>query len=993
MKKASWIDFLKVRASYGLVGSDNVSSRFPYLAFYGGGSGYDFGNNFGTNVGGTSEGNLANANLTWEKARKLNVGIDFTTLNQRLALTIDAFYEYRFDIITDMNSDGIMGYPDIVGKDAALQNLGEVSNRGVDIELSWNDKIGKDFRYYIRPNLTFSRNRLEYKAEVARKNSWRKETGKRLYENFVYVFDHFVADQEEADRLNKIGYQPWGQLIPGDVVYKDLDRNGVIDDEDRTAMGNPRSPELMFGIPFGFQYKNFDFSVLLQGATKSSILLNGAAVFDFPQFEQDKIGRVKKMHLDRWTPETAATAKYPALHYGTHDNNKNGNSSLFLYDASYLRLKNVEIGYNVSPKLLRKFHVQQARIYVVLPLVFTSCSDYLDRDDEDNITEADVFARYEKVNGLVSDVYAAAKKADRPLVFFEHFSNSAITDECEGTNVEGNITNNFNNGAWNPNSLPGSVGQYWEALYEGIRKANLIIENVQKYNTPDNPQQDGDLRNRIGEMYFMRGYFHMLLLRMYGEAPYIDRVINAGDNMDFKKESVHSMVEKIVTDAQTAYGMVPNKYVKTSENFGRVDKGACLGLISFVRWVAATPLWNGASQYGYNLRREFENEYAYDATRWRKAKEAAKAVLDFEVGGTKRYSLYTKHDANDFKDPADGNLNDSRVYARLWDMFYDMDAFANEYVFFMTKSKDQAWQGDIYPPSREGSSRQQPVQEQVDEYEYIVGDYGYPVYSAEARKGGYDDTNPYVKGTRDPRFYRDVIYHGAPYRNNKNESKTINTASGSDKIGATNATTTGYYLRKFQQESWNKSGNFSINAPAIWRLPEFIYIYAEACNELGEDIDEAYKLVNTVRERSFMKPMPPEVKTNQQLMREYIQRERRVELFYEGKRPWTCRLYLEPTSKEELAKESLWKSSGSDNSKRTQKYWAANNGALPRCQRMINGMRPVQDENGAITVDGVKYRMERFCVEERTFSIQHYLFPIRQSELQKTPTIEQNPGW
>lgn len=364
MKKASWIDFLKVRASYGLVGSDNVSSRFPYLAFYGGGSGYDFGNNFGTNVGGTSEGNLANANLTWEKARKLNVGIDFTTLNQRLALTIDAFYEYRFDIITDMNSDGIMGYPDIVGKDAALQNLGEVSNRGVDIELSWNDKIGKDFRYYIRPNLTFSRNRLEYKAEVARKNSWRKETGKRLCENFVYVFDHFVADQEEADRLNKIGYQPWGQLIPGDVVYKDLDRNGVIDDEDRTAMGNPRSPELMFGIPFGFQYKNFDFSVLLQGATKSSILLNGAAVFDFPQFEQDKIGRVKKMHLDRWTPETAATAKYPALHYGTHDNNKNGNSSLFLYDASYLRLKNVEIGYNVSPKLLRKFHVQQARIYV-----------------------------------------------------------------------------------------------------------------------------------------------------------------------------------------------------------------------------------------------------------------------------------------------------------------------------------------------------------------------------------------------------------------------------------------------------------------------------------------------------------------------------------------------------------------------------------------------------------------------------------------------------
>ena len=383
MKKASWIDFLKVRASYGLVGSDNVSSRFPYLAFYGGGSGYHFGNNFGTEVGGTSEGNLANENLTWEKARKLNVGIDFTTLNQRLALTVDAFYEYRFDIITDMNGDGIMGYPDIVGKDAALQNLGEVSNRGVDVELSWNDKIGKDFRYYIRPNLTFSRNRLEYKAEVARKNSWRKETGKRLYENFVYVFDHFVANQDEADRLNKIGYQPWGQLIPGDVVYKDLDRNGVIDDEDRTAMGNPRSPELMFGIPFGFQYKNFDFSVLLQGATNTSILLNGAAVFDFPQFEQDKIGRVKKMHLDRWTPETAATAKYPALHYGTHDNNKNGNSSLFLYNANYIRLKNLEVGYSLPKNIIRFAGLQNVRFYVQgLNLLTFDSLDDVDMDPE-----------------------------------------------------------------------------------------------------------------------------------------------------------------------------------------------------------------------------------------------------------------------------------------------------------------------------------------------------------------------------------------------------------------------------------------------------------------------------------------------------------------------------------------------------------------------------------------------------------------------------------
>ena len=604
---------------------------------------------------------------------------------------------------------------------------------------------------------------------------------------------------------------------------------------------------------------------------------------------------------------------------------------------------------------MKKLYRFSAIALLVLPLVFTSCSDYLDRDDDDNITEADVFARYEKVNGLVSDVYAAAKKADRPLVFFEHFSNSAITDECEGTNVEGNITNNFNNGAWNPNSLPGSVGQYWEALYEGIRKANLIIENVQKYNTPDNPQQDGDLRNRIGEMYFMRGYFHMLLLRMYGEAPYIDRVINAGDNMDFKKESVHSMVEKIVTDAQTAYGMVPNKYVKTSENFGRVDKGACLGLISFVRWVAATPLWNGASQYGYNLRRVFENEYAYDATRWRKAKEAAKAVLDFEVGGTKRYSLYTKHDANDFKDPADGNLNDSRVYARLWDMFYDMDAFANEYVFFMTKSKDQAWQGDIYPPSREGSSRQQPVQEQVDEYEYIVGDYGYPVYSAEARKGGYDDANPYVKGTRDPRFYRDIIYHGAPYRNNKNESKTINTASGSDKIGATNATTTGYYLRKYLDESHTDFSVIKVSTQT-WvelRLAEIYLIRAEANYRLGAS-GAALEDVNAVRQRPGVN-LPALSGLSGNDLFKAIRQERKIELAYEGHLYWDMR---------------RWKLADKE-------Y----NGYR------VHGLK-ITPHQGAF-----KFEYVDCDLQDRKFLAKTYVFPIPYDELANNSAIEQYDEW
>ena len=222
----------------------------------------------------------------------------------------------------------------------------------------------------------------------------------------------------------------------------------------------------------------------------------------------------------------------------------------------------------------------------------------------------------------------------------------------------------------------------------------------------------------------------------------------------------------------------------------------------------------------------------------------------------------------------------------------------------------------------------------------------------------------------------------------------MNMAEGADKIGATNATTTGYYLRKFMKDGWNKSGDFQLNCPAIWRLPEFIYIYAEAVNETEGPTQEIYDLVNKVRARSFMSPMPPAVLTSQSLMREYIRRERRVELFYENKRPFDCRLYLEPSSTEELAKERTFNSLGSNNSERSVNYWKQNMGAYPKCQRMINGMRPVEDADGKIVIGDKHYRMERFCKEERIFETpKHYLFPILNTELQVCPSLVQTPGW
>lgn len=387
-----WLDYLKLRGSIGWVGSDNMPNgdRFSYLQFYGSGNNYSFGtDNFGSGAGGgLSEGDLANRNLSWEKSRKINAGLNAIFLQQRLTADVDVFYEHRYDIITDLGGGTKLGLPDIVGKDAPYINSGIVNNKGIDLEIGWKGKIGQDFRYYVKPNFTFARNKIKFQNEIPYDYPWRAGTGKRLGEHFDYIFDHFVKDDAEAAELNAMndgaGYQPWGNVMPGDVVYKDLNGDGKIDDlSDRKAIGNPRTPEIMFGVPIGFQYKGLDFSMMFQGATRTSIQMTGPAVYDFPLFSQDKYGKVKPMHLKRWTSETAATAKYPALHFGENSNNKNGNSSLFLYNGRYIRLKTVEIGYTFPQRMISFSGFQKVRLYIQgLNLITWDGLDDVDVDPE-----------------------------------------------------------------------------------------------------------------------------------------------------------------------------------------------------------------------------------------------------------------------------------------------------------------------------------------------------------------------------------------------------------------------------------------------------------------------------------------------------------------------------------------------------------------------------------------------------------------------------------
>lgn len=618
-------------------------------------------------------------------------------------------------------------------------------------------------------------------------------------------------------------------------------------------------------------------------------------------------------------------------------------------------------------------------IYTLIHFSIFSCKkDFLDRNPDDQLTEQQVFADFEEVNKLVTDLYSDLHSRSRGLAFIEHFSLSAITDECRGSTVENGQSRAFNTGGWNPSEQPGS-GYKWADIYSTIRIANLILTGVRVYNTPDNPLNKGDLDIRLGESYFMRAYYHYLAARLYGEIPYIDYLVDPNGDMAIKQETFHTTVEKISADCDSAIALLP--VTQTDAQFGRAEKGTAMALKAIVRWMAATPLYNGGvlpndtriGNAGYSGR---------DNKRWEAARDAAKAVLDLRSeNGQLRYNLYTSYGSNDF---VSGSNN--KVYTRLYQQFYDFSAFQTEGIFMNMNDKWEAWQGDNYPPSEGGGSRQQPVQEQVDEYEYMAPDgYGYPVYDARAVADGYDDANPYESVTRDPRFYRDVIYNGATFRNS-----VINTATGSDKIAATNSTTTGYFLRKFYREDY-RPGNgvsFQIHYPLI-RLPEIMLIYAEALNETGGSADEIMTILNTIRQRAFMVPVPPAVKGDQTKTDEYIQRERRVEFFYENKRWFTARLYLEPSSASELAREQAWQSAGGDNDTRSQRYWP-----YPKCQRMVNGMKPVEDLNGNITISGKKYSMQRFYVATWVFvSPTHFFFPIMQDELLKDPALQQAPGW
>lgn len=350
------VNFLKIRASYGIVGNDRYHpygtgfmDRFLYLPnSYFIGSGYQFGTGTSWSPG-AYEKSFGNSGLSWEKSAKQNYGIDFSLFNQKLSGSIDYFYEKRMDILAKASTD-----PIIHAMSLPVLNLGIVSNKGVELNLKWNHKINS-FRYWTNLNVSYAKNKIVYQDEVPSEYTYTLKTGHPVGQPFgLKVRGFYYEGMEDVADHSYV-------LKEGDVVYEDLNHDGKIDDNDKTAIGYPSYPLLNAGLTLGFEYKGFDFSMLWVGATKTSRVLE--ETFRKPLGETYDRSLMSHQFTDRWTPETAATAKLPRA---TIDGVKNNyrDSELWVKDASYLRLKNIEIGYNFRLPFMPKIGMEKMRVFM-----------------------------------------------------------------------------------------------------------------------------------------------------------------------------------------------------------------------------------------------------------------------------------------------------------------------------------------------------------------------------------------------------------------------------------------------------------------------------------------------------------------------------------------------------------------------------------------------------------------------------------------------------
>lgn len=351
MQSVSFIDFLKLRASFGALSTDNIPTNgYWNETVNGGGAGYPIQDNFG-NGGSWQEGNLPALNGTTEKAYKYNVGLDATML-KGLTLTVDGFYERRSDIWVSTAGKNSA----VLGVSNAYANAGIVDSWGTEIGLDYIKNIG-DFRFNVGGNFTFSRNKIIEQMEVPQAYDYLRSTGKSVGQIFGMQAIGYFVDQADIDNSPA---QQFGQVKPGDIKYKDQNRDGVIDNTDAIAMGyNSVVPEIYYSFNLGFEWKGIGFTADFQGVSNYTAYLTTTSLYR-PLVDNSTISNY--YYANRWTPETP-DARFPRLTTESVANNLMG-SSVWLADRSFLKLRNCEVYYKLPVSFLDKIKMKSAKVYV-----------------------------------------------------------------------------------------------------------------------------------------------------------------------------------------------------------------------------------------------------------------------------------------------------------------------------------------------------------------------------------------------------------------------------------------------------------------------------------------------------------------------------------------------------------------------------------------------------------------------------------------------------
>ena len=365
---APWINTLKLRYSFGLVGNDKIERngsevRFPYLTRVNmNATGYYFGDVPGYYYG-VTDSELGSTGLVWESAKKHNWGIDLTLLDNSINITVDAFLDKRDNIFMARNTlPGTLGIGSTV-----WGNVGRMKSWGSDGTASFTKKIG-DFTFEARGNFTFTRDKIIDYDEVIPRYPYLAQKGNSYGITRGLIALGLFKDEDDV----KNSTPQFGKVLPGDIKYQDVNGDGIINSDDIVPIGNARIPKIQYGFAGSAKWKGFDFNIFFRGAGKSDFFFGGSG---FYPFAGEKLGNVLSIVNDqksRWTPASYSgdpatenpNARFPRLTYGNNTNN-NRASTFWMADASYLRLKTMELGYTFPKKMTEKISMSNLRLSLI----------------------------------------------------------------------------------------------------------------------------------------------------------------------------------------------------------------------------------------------------------------------------------------------------------------------------------------------------------------------------------------------------------------------------------------------------------------------------------------------------------------------------------------------------------------------------------------------------------------------------------------------------